>query len=157
LPQDSSRKKKSGREEAGEKSMFSHITVGCNNLEEAVAFYTALLTPLGLKQRVMTPDGGPPAACFVKNNQPFPRFYIYQPFNRKPATAGNGTMVAFIAASAQEVDAAYAAGIAHGGQDEGKPSERPHYAQGYYGAYLRDLAGNKLHIVYRGDLIGATP
>jgi catechol 2,3-dioxygenase-like lactoylglutathione lyase family enzyme len=132
--------------------MFSHITVGCNNLEKAVAFYTAILTPLGLKQRTMTPDGGPPAACFVKDNQPLPRFYIYRPYDRKLATIGNGSMVAFMASSPEEVNAAYKAGIGNGGRDEGQPGERPHYAKGYYGAYLRDPEGNKVHLVYRGDL-----
>jgi len=39
-----------------------------------------------------------------------------------------------------------------GGTDEGAPGNRPEYSEGYYGAYLRDPDGNKVHIVYRGDL-----
>jgi hypothetical protein len=37
--------------------------------------------------------------------------------------------------------------------DEGAPGPRPHYGNGYYGAYLRDPDGNKIHLVYRGDIV----
>jgi predicted lactoylglutathione lyase len=74
------------------------------------------------------------------------------PYNREPATAGNGSMTAFQAGSTVAVDAAYAAGIAAGGTDEGAPGPRSRYGLGYYGAYLRDLDGNKIHLVHRGDL-----
>src|SRR5215510_11628019 len=49
------------------------------------------------------------------------------------------------------VDAAYAAAIACGGTDEGPPGLRLKYATDYYGAYVRDPEGNKLHFVTRGD------
>lgn len=133
--------------------MFSHVTVGVGDLKRAARFYDALLAPLGLRQRPVTPDDGPDARCWVDPTRPLPRFYAYNPFNRHPATVGNGSMVAFQAASPEAVDAAYAGGMAAGGADEGRPGERPHYGKGYYGAYLRDPDGNKIHIVYRGDLI----
>lgn len=69
------------------------------------------------------------------------------------STVANGGMVAFLAPSAESVDAAYHAGLAAGGSDEGPPGERVRYGAGYYGAYLRDPDGNKVHIVYRGDLL----
>ncbi len=132
--------------------MFSHVTVGCNNLERAISFYNAILIPLGLKQRPVTPDGGPPAACWIKPDGTLPRFYVYMPFDRQPATVGNGSMVAFLAPSPEAVDTAYAAGMKMGGTDEGAPGPRAHYGAGYYGAYLRDPDGNKIHLAYRGDL-----
>lgn len=132
--------------------MFSHITVGCTNLDSAAAFYDAVLTPLGLCRRVVIPDGGPAAACWVNPELPLPRFYVYQPYNRQPASVGNGSMVAFLARSPEDVEAAYKAGIDQGGADEGKPGPRDNYGAGYYGAYLRDLDGNKIHLVYRGDI-----
>jgi len=61
-------------------------------------------------------------------------------------------MVAFMAPSPAAVDAAYAAGLATLGTNEGAPGLRPQYGDGYYGAYLRDPDGNKIHIVYRGDM-----
>ena len=133
--------------------MFSHVTVGCSNIDQAAAFYDAVLIPLGLKRREVTPDGGPPAACWIDAAQSFPRFYVYVPYDKTPATAGNGTMVAFMAPSAAAVNKVHAAGLAAGGADAGMPGPRPHYGIGSYGAYLRDLDGNKVHIVFRGDLL----
>lgn len=133
--------------------MFSHITVGCTDLDRASAFYDAVLLPIGLKRRQVTPDGGPAAACWIDPARTLPRFYVYMPFDRAPASAGNGSMVAFCAPNEAAVDAAYVAGLAANGTDEGPPGPRPHYGNGYYGAYLRDPDGNKVHIAYRGDLI----
>lgn len=132
--------------------MFSHITVGTRNLQRAAAFYDAVLVPIGLARRQVTPDGGPQSACWVSPDRPLPRFYVYMPFNRQSATVGNGSMVAFLAPSEISVELAYLAGLSAGGTDEGRPAERPHYGVGYYGAYLRDPDGNKVHVVYRGDL-----
>lgn len=133
--------------------MFSHITVGTQNLERAGRFYDALLIPLGHKRRTITPDGGPAALCWVASNSPLPRFYVYSPFNGQPAAGGNGSMVAFLAPSTEAVNESYTGAMACGGTDEGRPDIRPHYGHGYFGAYLRDPDGNKLHIVYRGDLL----
>jgi catechol 2,3-dioxygenase-like lactoylglutathione lyase family enzyme len=132
--------------------MFSHITVGTTDLERASAFYDAVLIPLGLRRRVVTPDGGPAGSCWISPQQALPRFYVYMPFDRKLASVGNGSMVAFTAPSPAAVDAAYAAGLAAHGTGDGAPGPRPHYGDGYYGAYLRDPDGNKVHIAYRGDI-----
>ncbi|MCY1452726.1 Glyoxalase-like domain protein [compost metagenome] len=134
--------------------MFSHVTVGAQDLQRAGQFYDAVLTPLGLKRRVVQADGGPPALCWVPATSALPRFYVYIPLDGQPATIGNGSMVAFLAASPQAVQAAHAAGLAQGGADEGAPGPRPHYGAGYFGAYLRDPDGNKVHIVHRADLPG---
>ena len=63
-----------------------------------------------------------------------------------------GVMVAFEAPTPAAVDAAYDAGIAAGGTAEGPPGDRTHYGEGYYGAYLRDVDGNKVHFACRGDV-----
>ncbi|MBC7939521.1 MAG: VOC family protein, partial [Chitinophagaceae bacterium] len=55
--------------------MFSHICVGCNDLERSAAFYDALLAPLALRRRVVLADGGPEAACWVGESGALPRFY----------------------------------------------------------------------------------
>ena len=58
-------------------------------------------------------------------------------------------MVAFAAPSRAAVNEAYAAAVAAGGTDEGAPGPRPQFAADYYGAYVRDPDGNKLHFVTR--------
>lgn len=132
--------------------MFSHVTVGSSDLGRAGAFYDAVLHPLGLVRRPVAPDGGPAALCWIAPGASLPRFYVYLPFDRKAASAGNGSMVAFQAPTPAAVDAAYAAGLAAHGADGGAPGPRPQYGEGYYGAYLRDPDGNKVHLVCRGDI-----
>ncbi len=132
--------------------MFSHITVGTNDLARAESFYDAVLAPLGLKQRQVRPDGGPLSLCWIAPHQRLPAFYVYQPFNKQTASPGNGAMIAFKVPSRQAVDVAYCEGMKTGGTCEGEPGERTHYGQGYYGAYLRDPDGNKIHIAFRGDV-----
>jgi len=116
--------------------MFSHVTVGSNDLERAGAFYDALLAPLGLVRRQVEDEGGPKSLCWMAPGRTLPRFYVYSPFDRAPATPGNGAMVAFLAASPEAVKTAWAAGLAHRGKSEGAPGGRPRYGLEYYGAYL---------------------
>ncbi len=132
--------------------MFSHVTVGCKDLNLSTKFYNSLLLPLGYKQREVTLDGGPPSACWVDPTRLLPRFYVYIPRDKKLASTGNGSMVAFLAPSIEAVNIAYEAGIKAGGINEGMPGERPNYGEGYYGAYLRDVDGNYLHIAFRADI-----
>ncbi|MEZ0244100.1 MAG: VOC family protein [Sphingomonas sp.] len=132
--------------------MLSHVTVGVGDLDRAGRFYDALLTPLGLARRAVTPDGGPPALCWHRPESVFPRFYAYLPFDGRPCSAGNGAMVAFLSPSSDAVERAYADAMAQGGADEGAPGPRAHYGPGYFGAYLRDPDGNKIHIVHRADV-----
>lgn len=136
--------------------MLSHVTVGTNDLDRAGKFYDAVLGSLGLVRRPVIPDGGPPALCWVSRDSVLPRFYVYAPFDRQPATAGNGSMIAFLASSPPAVFEAFEKGIENGGTSEGSPGPRLNYGEGYIGAYMRDPDGNKLHIVHRGDMIEAS-
>lgn len=131
--------------------MFSHITLGSNDLDAAVVFYDAVLSPLGLFKAPLMEGGETVGWCWAVKAQPIPCFYVVKPYDEQTATAGNGSMVAFNASSNEAVDAAYAAGLKNGGSSEGEPGARVHYGPGYYGAYLRDLEGNKLHIVCRSN------
>lgn len=126
-----------------EESLFSHVTVGTNNLESAITFYDAILAPLGstrtFTEKVVARYG------LEQNGQTV--FWVVLPFDRQTATVGNGTHIAFNAKTRAAVDAFHAAALASGGADEGLPGLRPHYHADYYGAYVRDLDGNKLQAV----------
>lgn len=132
--------------------MFSHVTFGVSDLDRSGRFYDAVLFPLGLERRLVKPDGGPPALCWHDPRFDLPRFYAYVPFDGQPCSPGNGSMVAFLATSRGAVERAHAAGLDLGGADDGAPGPRSHYEPDYFGAYIRDLDGNKLHIVYRAAL-----
>ena len=124
-------------------ALISHITFGTNDREKAARFYDAVLGSIGFS-RLPKPADKPPA--YAKGGG-LPIIYIYTPFDGEPATAGNGTHVAFIADTKAEVQAFHREALAHGGSDEGAPGPRPHYGPNYYAAYVRDLDGNKLQAV----------
>ena len=128
--------------------MFSHITIGTRDTERAFAFYDAVLAPLGI---VRMPSKYPGWAVWQRPGEP-QRFWVGLPYDRRPASVGNGGMTAFTAPSRAAVDAAYAAALAAGGTDEGAPGLRLNYAPDYYGAYVRDPDGNKLCFVRRGEV-----
>jgi predicted lactoylglutathione lyase len=73
-----------------------------------------------------------------------PLFLIGKPFNGLAASPGNGQMIALLAASRKMVDLAHAIALSAGATCEGPPGLRPQYHENYYGAYFRDLDGNKL-------------
>jgi catechol 2,3-dioxygenase-like lactoylglutathione lyase family enzyme len=132
--------------------MFSHAIVGANDLEKALAFYTALLAPLGVVRYWGEPADGfigfhnpdePPDPASGKRRS----FWLCRPIDGEPASAGNGVNIGFSAPTRAAVDAAHAAGLAHGGTCEGPPGLRPHYHPAWHSAYLRDPDGNKLCVV----------
>ncbi len=122
--------------------MFSHIFLGISDFERALAFYQPLMKALGIQQRFVEP--GRPWAGWQSAPGPRPLLVIARPFDGGAPSAGNGAMVALMAASRAQVDAAYTTALAHGGTPEGAPGLRPEYHAHYYGAYFRDPDGNKL-------------
>ncbi|MBX9946954.1 MAG: VOC family protein [Reyranella sp.] len=122
--------------------MFSHVTLGSNDLAKAKGFYEALVKPLDLVCRADYPNAAGYGPADGR-----PQLWVLSPLDKKAATVGNGITVGLEAANRAAVDAAYAAGMAAGGRDEGPPGLRPLYHPNYYGAYLRDPDGNKVCVV----------
>ncbi|WP_239480019.1 VOC family protein [Actibacterium sp. 188UL27-1] len=73
------------------------------------------------------------------------------PFNEEAADPGNGNMVGFSCDSKEQVDTAHRIALTEGGTNEGNPGPRPLYGPDFYGAYARDLDGNKMSFVYLGE------
>jgi catechol 2,3-dioxygenase-like lactoylglutathione lyase family enzyme len=122
--------------------MFSHLTVGTNDLARAKAFYGGVGGALGLVKLMEVPTG----VGYARQGGR-PQLWIVMPLDKQAATVGNGITIGLEAETRAAVDAAYAAGMAAGGKDEGKPGIRAHYHPNYYGAYIRDPDGNKVCIV----------
>jgi catechol 2,3-dioxygenase-like lactoylglutathione lyase family enzyme len=125
--------------------MFSHTTLGTNDLIRARAFYDTLLPPLGWTKVHDDPDNH--AFGFATEQEHGPQFWVMRPINTLPATYGNGTNIGFLAMKRADVDAFHARALAAGGTCEGKPGLRAHYHPDFYGAYVRDPDGNKLSCV----------
>jgi len=116
--------------------MIGYTCVGTNDLQKAVQFYGELLGLLNAKPFFKTDRG---VGWGVSPDKPM--FSVMQPFDGQPATVGNGTMVALAAKSPEQVQQLHAKALSLGGIDEGAPGAR---GNGFYGAYFRDLDGNKL-------------
>jgi catechol 2,3-dioxygenase-like lactoylglutathione lyase family enzyme len=117
--------------------MIGYASVGTNDIKRAAAFYDRLMAELGAK-RVMDYES------FIawKQGEGKPGFALAEPFNKMPATVGNGSMVAFEVASPERVNVLYKKAMELGATDDGPPGDR---GDNYYGAYFRDLDGNKLN------------
>ena len=122
--------------------MFSHVTVGTNDVARSKGFYDGLAKPLGLVRHAEYPN-----ALGYGRADGRPQLWIVSPLDKNAASVGNGITIGLEAPDRPAVDAAYKAGMAGGGKDEGAPGLRTHYHPNYYGAYLRDPDGNKVCIV----------
>ncbi|WP_243367688.1 VOC family protein [Microvirga solisilvae] len=121
--------------------MYSHTTIGANDLGRARSFYDAVLAPLGLEVRFTDETilgYGLPGGR--------PQFLVVRPFDGAEPSVGNGAMIALLASKRAQVDSCHEIAMRLGGADEGGPGLRSHYHRNYYGAYFRDLDGNKICI-----------
>ena len=121
--------------------MIGYVTLGTNDLPRAAAFYDALLAEIGAKRTMEFERGIIWGAVADK-----PSLGILKPFDGKPATAGNGVMVALGVDSHEKVDRVHKKALELGGKDEGPAGPR---SDTYYAGYFRDLDGNKLNVFCR--------
>ena len=122
--------------------MIGYITLGTNDKDRAAKFYDGLLGVVGAK-RTWEMDkligwGVDPAS---------PMLMIIKPNDGKPATVGNGVMVALVVDTREKVDRVYKKAIELGAKDEGPAGPR---GEGFYAGYFRDLDGNKLNVFCAG-------
>jgi catechol 2,3-dioxygenase-like lactoylglutathione lyase family enzyme len=110
-----------------------HIGIAASDYEKSKAFYAAALAPLGIK--IMSDYG-----VTVGMGEDFPFLWL---------SAGNPGHVhlAFRSPDRATVDAFYAAAIAAGGRDNGKPGVRKEYHPDYYGAFVLDPDGHNIEAV----------
>jgi catechol 2,3-dioxygenase-like lactoylglutathione lyase family enzyme len=116
--------------------MFDHLSVRVPDLAVAVDQVKPALDAAGIKQ---TRDG---ASFALWGN-----FMIMQTAQDHPIT--RRIHVAFIAASQNQVDRFWQAGVDAGLVDDGPAGPRPDYAEDYYAAFLKDPAGNSFEAVHR--------
>lgn len=122
--------------------MIGYVTIGAADLTQAIAFYSTLLADLGIS---VLRRGTERVAAF-RTDQNGPMLVVLTPFNQEAPNPGNGNMVAIPVGSKKIVDKLYALALELGGSDEGAPGER----EDFYGAYFRDIDGNKLCFYHMG-------
>jgi len=123
-------------------SIISHLSLGTDNMPRALAFYDQVLATLGAKRTFDEPEFA------VAYGTQYPEFWVHGPHNKQPTTVGNGTHVAFIATTKEQVHAFYDTAIAAGATCDGEPGGRPHYGPEYYGCFVRDPDGHKIEASY---------
>ena len=118
-------------------AMFTHVTIGTNDLEKARAFYDGVLGALGYNRLT---DLGESGSIWGHSA---PEFFVLKPADGRPASFANGGTISFAAPSRAAVAAFHGAALAAGGKDEGAVGPRD-WAPHAYAAYARDLDGNKI-------------
>ena len=126
------------------RSMIAYVSVGADDIGQAKRFYSAFLPSLGYGL-----EEGPEGLSYSLPVAPaqtpvLPEFYVKPPYDGRPASVGNGSMVAFEAYDQAQVRTLHAAALAAGGTDEGQPGFRAAYGPKFYVGYLRDPQGNKI-------------
>jgi catechol 2,3-dioxygenase-like lactoylglutathione lyase family enzyme len=122
-------------------SILSHVSIGTNDFERAVAFYDSVLATLGCRRVLEHPS----AVAFGKA---YPEFWVQTPIDGRPAGVGNGTHFGFLAPSREAVHAFWDAALQAGAEPDGEPGPRPLYGEPYYGCFVRDPEGHKIEASY---------
>lgn len=117
--------------------MIGYTTIGVSDMNRAKTFYADLFAEQGAK--VVTDMG---RIAFIGTKRGEPMLAVCEPYDKQPASPGNGGMTAFPASTKEEVDKIYHRAIAQGATCDGAPGQR--IPDRFYGAYVRDPDGNKL-------------
>ena len=118
--------------------MIGYLTLGSNDVARAASFYDGVLGELGATRQM---DSETFVGWSVKPGTPM--LSVIKPNDGNAATVGNGVMVALGVAESAQVDALHAKAMSLGAADEGAPGQR---GENFYGAYFRDMDGNKIAI-----------
>jgi len=122
--------------------VIGYATVGTNDLDRARAFYDDLLGEIGARRVMEFPESG---FTMYGTGARSPGLAITKPYDGNEARPGNSAMVALGMDARDKVDRLHAKALELGGSDEGPPGVRgPEGERAFYGAYFRDLDGNKL-------------
>lgn len=119
--------------------LIDHVQLVVKDLAASQAFYAAVFEAL------QVPMGGSGDGYFWADE-------LFVSTADSAAAQGHLTgrhHLAFQARDRAMVEAFHRAALAHGGQDNGAPGERP-YHPGYYAAFVLDPDGNNIEAVFHG-------
>ena len=117
--------------------MINHVSIGVRDLARTKRFYDAALKSLGY-------------ACLSEGESSLGYgregigFWISTTERPVAPDANSGLHFCFEAPNRDSVNAFYAAALAAGGRDNGKPGVRADYAENYYAGFVVDPDGYRL-------------
>ena len=99
--------------------MIGYVTLGTNDLARAIAFYDAVFAEMGV-QRFVATEG----FAYWGKRRGLGMLAVYKPNDGRPATVGNGVMVALPVRSRDCVEHVHRTALSLGAPDEGAPGPR---------------------------------
>lgn len=120
--------------------MIGYAMLGTNQYEKALDFYDKLFAPMGGKRMM---DFG--VSVVYGTDKGGAMLGVGKPYNKQPASYGNGAMIALAMPSKEKVDEMYTRAIELGAADEGPAGAR---GDTFYAGYFRDLDHNKLCVFW---------
>lgn len=117
--------------------MIGYVTIGVSDMEKAKQFYTELLADL---DATLLMDMG--RIAMIGRSMKEPMLAVCEPYDKETPAPGNGNMIAINPGSKEMVDRLHAKALELGGTCDGEPGQR--IPDMFYGAYIRDLDGNKV-------------
>ena len=120
--------------------MLDHVSIAVPELAAVLDFYDATLGTLGYERQWIRDDRARYGDRTLGDG-------TFLSVVELPGAVAAGGHLALRAVDAAAVDAFFAGAIQNGGSDDGAPGLRPAYHSGYYGAFVRDPAGNRLEAV----------
>jgi catechol 2,3-dioxygenase-like lactoylglutathione lyase family enzyme len=121
--------------------MLHHVSVGVRDVARAALFYDRVLGTLGYKRVLEVMPYG------IGYGDAAPALWVQLPHDKNPSSVGNGAHIGLIGRTKAAIEAFHREALAAGGTDDGGPGPRPDYGPHYFGAFVRDLDGNKIEAV----------
>ena len=120
--------------------MIDHVSVAVSELAASAAFYEMVLKPLGLV-RIAEREGT------IGFGKKYPEFWLNARPEMGTSPDDTGSHICLRAPTREAVAIFYERAIALGGRGDGEPGDRKATVTTYFGAFIRDLDGNKIEAV----------
>ncbi len=120
--------------------MIDHASLPVSDLNASTEFYRSTLAPLGLAKLIER-------STTVGFGKRYPELWLNHRPALSAAAADTGHHLALRAPDLSAVEAFHAAALSAGGRCDGPPGLRQGAVAVYYGAFIRDLDGNRIEVV----------
>lgn len=128
--------------------MIDHVSITVSDMPRSALFYDAIFAALGHACVHRETD----SVGYGIRNSAEDDSHSYVSIRATGQTiAADRRHWCFRAPSRTAVERFHAAGLAHGGVDDGAPGLRPAYHKSYFGAFLLDPDGNRIEAVFHRE------